>query len=111
MSTHTHTPGKWHTAAVSERSWHVGVYDESGTEVALVKVKSALHSHRRDADARLIAAAPEILAALRQIELAANTVNGCYTRNPGNFAVALMDMVESAEAARVVIAKANASQS
>lgn len=54
------TPGPWHFKMVSEKSWHVGVYDQSGNEVALVKVKSALHSARRDADARLIAASPKM---------------------------------------------------
>ena len=59
------TPGPWHEQFVSEKSWHKGVYDANGNEVALVKVKSALVAHRRDADARLIAAAPELLTALR----------------------------------------------
>lgn len=38
------------------------MYDASGNEVALIKVKSALTGPRRDADARLIAAAPALLA-------------------------------------------------
>ena len=64
MSVAHHTPGKWHTSLVSDKYWNVGVYDESGTEVALIKVKSMLQGNRRDADARLMAAAPELLAAL-----------------------------------------------
>ena len=58
-----HTLGPWFSRFVSEKSWHVGVYDSTGAEVALVKVKSALSGARRDADARLIAAAPELLEA------------------------------------------------
>ena len=64
MST-KHTPGPWRSALVSDKSWHVGVYDNTGTQVALVKVASALSAPRRDADARLIAAAPELLEALK----------------------------------------------
>lgn len=65
-----HTRGPWRSAMVSEKSWNVGVYDADGEQVALVKVASALHSARRDADARLIAAAPDMLAALRRAVLA-----------------------------------------
>lgn len=47
-----------------------------------------------------------LLEALRNLELGANTVNACYTRNPGNFAAALRDLHEYADAARAAIAKA-----
>ena len=56
--------------------------------------------------ARLIAAAPDLLDALRKLELMANTVDACYTRNPGNFAVALRALRENAEAARAAIQRA-----
>ena len=59
-----------------------------------------------EANARLIAAAPDLLAALRNLEVSANTVDFCYTRHPDNFAVALRDLREYAEAARAAIAKA-----
>ncbi len=58
------TPGPWHSAMKSEKSWNVGVYTEGGDEVAHVAVKSALAAPRRDADSRLIAAAPDLLAML-----------------------------------------------
>jgi len=58
------TPGPWHSANVSLATWNVGVYDQTGTSVALLKVSSALHVLRREADARLIAAAPDLLDAL-----------------------------------------------
>lgn len=61
-----HTPGPWHMNMVSSKSWNVGVYEESGSEVATVKVKSLVTSERRDADARLIAAAPDLLEALQK---------------------------------------------
>lgn len=60
-----HTPGPWHMNMVSSKSWNVGIYEASGSEVATVKVKSLVTSERRDADARLIAAAPDLLEALR----------------------------------------------
>ena len=56
------------------------------------------------------AAAPELLEALADLELSANTVDGCYTRNPGNFAASLRDLREAAEKARAVIASATAQQ-
>ena len=59
-----------------------------------------------EADARLIAAAPDLLKALRDLEISANTVNRCYSHNPANFAVALAGLKDSAEAARAAIAKA-----
>lgn len=62
-----HTPGPWRSALKSEKTWHVGVYTASGEEVAHVAVKSALSSNRRDADARLIAAAPDLYALLREL--------------------------------------------
>jgi len=62
-----HTPGPWHSSHTSANSWNMGVYDEAGTEVARVSVKSALYQQRRIADARLIAAAPKLLAALQAI--------------------------------------------
>lgn len=43
-----HTPGPWRSMLVSEKTWNVGVYDSTGTMVALVKVASALHGARRD---------------------------------------------------------------
>lgn len=50
-----------------------------------------------------------VLEALQTLEIAANTVNACYTRNPGNFAAALRDLREYAEAARAAaIAKVGA---
>ena len=60
------------------------------------------------ANASLIAAAPALLKALRDLEMGANTVDACYTRNPGNFAGALRDLREYAEKARAAIAKAEA---
>ena len=62
-----HTLEPWHTAPKSAKTWHVGIYDASGTEVAHVAVKSVRDVPRRNADARLIAAAPDLLKALHNL--------------------------------------------
>lgn len=60
----SHTPGPWHAANVSPKTWHMGVYQSDGSPIATLTVHSALHVARRKSDAALIAAAPELLAAL-----------------------------------------------
>lgn len=47
----------------------------------------------------------ELLLVLKDLEVASNTVSGCYTRNPANFASALNMMDDAAETARTAIAK------
>lgn len=47
----------------------------------------------------------KLSAALHQLEVAANTVTGCYERNPGNFAAALRNLEDSAAMARRVISE------
>ena len=64
MNAAQRTPGRWHSLLVSYKSLNVGIYDDSGTEVAIVKIKAERHIPRREADARLIAAAPDLLDAL-----------------------------------------------
>ena len=52
-----------------------------------------------------VAAEPgALMVALRDLELGANTVVGCYDRNPGNFAAALADLKRYATQARAAIA-------
>lgn len=58
------TPGPWHKQQLT-KSW--GIYDQQGTSVARVADAYGVASERRQADARLIAAAPEMYEALRQI--------------------------------------------
>lgn len=57
------------------------------------------------------AGAPELLEALRRLEVAANTVAYCHDRHRGNFAAALSEMESDAEAARAAIAKVTGSES
>jgi hypothetical protein len=58
----SHTPGPWHVSLARGRS-ALAVDDSKGLEVALLTRPHGTTS----ADARLIAAAPELLAALREI--------------------------------------------
>jgi hypothetical protein len=68
-----HTPGPWRARLKSEKTWNVGVYTESGDEVAHIAVKGALTAARRDADARLIAAAPRMLSVIEKYAAAGDS--------------------------------------
>lgn len=61
-----HTAGPWRFMLISEKSWNVGVYDNTGSTIATIKVPSKFSAPRHDANARLIAAAPELLEALER---------------------------------------------
>ena len=53
-----------------------------------------------DKSGRLEAKVDRLAEALKDLEVCANTIDCCYTRNPGNFAVALRELRESAERSR-----------
>ena len=61
MHTHTHTPGPWHAG---KRAGNPAIYSQDGAEIAEV-----LHVLNDDwqGNARLIAAAPDLLAAVREL--------------------------------------------
>ena len=61
MKTHTHTSGPWY---LGRRAGNPAIYGKDGTEVA--EILHGLTDEWR-ANARLIAAAPEMLAALESI--------------------------------------------
>ena len=63
MTTH-HTPGPWHTGGVNPISAPV-IYAADGFAVADATVYHRHHDGQTAANAALIAAAPEMLAALR----------------------------------------------
>jgi hypothetical protein len=61
MKTHTNTPGPWH---LGKRGGNPAIYGKDGTEVA--EILHGLTPEWR-ANARLIAAAPDMLAALQSL--------------------------------------------
>lgn len=100
MSTN-HTPGPWfpykrpEPVGYAEYEIHYGTSGECVAEV----VHGAGNAH-------LLAAAPDLLSALSNLEVAANSAQFCYDRRPENFAAALEQLKADAEIARLVIAKA-----
>lgn len=88
MSKHTRGPWTTHT---NQKSF--GIYDDSGAVVATVYWSPITHE-RRTADARLIAAAPDLLEALRKASDILHLIN-----NDGEY-------TEECAIARAAIAKA-----
>lgn len=96
-----HTPGPWKVEGakqegLSVRADHYGVVcNIPGYGVGA-----------REANARLIAAAPEILQALENLEVAMNTVNYVWDKQPENMWKAMQRVDADLKAARAAIAKA-----
>lgn len=61
----THTPGKWYTKK-GGHDFHINSESGSGNDIALVRQYKDLSE--AEANARLMAAAPELLEALREME-------------------------------------------
>jgi hypothetical protein len=99
-----HTCGPW-----THRNGRIFQTDRE--ELTIAKVAIAFDGDYSVANGRLLAAAPELLDALENLVIDANTVAACYSRNPGNFALALQTMRLSIEQARAAIAKATGEQS
>lgn len=74
-----HTPGPWKTHALTKSH---GIYDQTGTSVAKVGDAFGVCAERRAADARLIAAAPDLLEALRNLTLTAARYLPDYNEHP-----------------------------
>lgn len=72
-----HTAGPWSVRKISERLY--GVNDAKGVAVADLH---AIQGRHTSANARLIAAAPEMLAALIQAEIAVEQL--CCEQDPAN---------------------------
>ena len=82
-----HTPGPWHTKKISG-DW--GIFDADGNYVAA----PSNHSDFEEGNARLIAAVPEMVAALKQIA----TLQGyaTWTGTPEAYIAALADVARAA---------------
>jgi hypothetical protein len=99
-----HTPGPW------------TVYDDSNDgktgriEIAAIgKTVARIYNSVPAQDlpnALLMAAAPDLLEALSNLELSANTVQYCFDRRPENFGTALTQLTADAKRARDAIARA-----
>ena len=61
MNAHTHTSGPWH---LGRRAGNPAIYSQDGAEIA--EILQGLTPEWRE-NARLIAAAPEMLAALKEL--------------------------------------------
>lgn len=97
MSAVKHTPGPWvafYKAKYDE--WHVSV-PIAGSSMKWALFDDGIRSENPEADARLIAAAPELLEALRAIETAAENDSDCLPESATWKAI---------NAARAAIAKA-----
>lgn len=65
-----HTPGEWRQSLKSKTGHNRGIYSNAGLLIASVDVHQLAakeHRNRREADARLIAAAPLMLEALQSM--------------------------------------------
>ena len=102
------TPGPWRAAPKSPKTWNFGVYDEGGTEVAHVAAH-ALNFFQRKADARLIAAAPDMLGEMKWLRDLL-----CEAHNQFDLVSVDMDgerinVMEAVERADAIMAKATGS--
>lgn len=93
-----HTPGPWHTGGYSSRI----IYAGDGFAVADATVFHGRHEGEHEANARLIAAAPELLDVLQE-------VTRCLAWHEEQHGVG-MDR-KAVESARAAIAKATGSAS
>lgn len=110
-----HTPTPW----FAQRQGSSTVYIESrirpGTlqEVAACGPTEA-GSEQQDANAEFIVRAcnahEQLVAALRDLEVAANSLQYCFDRRPENFGVALTQLTADAQRARAVLAQATGEQ-
>ena len=66
MNTHTHTPGPWHPVTLGASPDHAWAIDSELHEVARLPEWTD-NQAEAEANARLIAAAPEMLAALQSL--------------------------------------------
>lgn len=109
-----HTPGPW--ARDTGSGVGCDVRAQNGRKVAATwginngDPNRPAYRAECDANARLIAAAPELLDLLSALECDINTLVYCYERKPDNFGRAVAVAKADAERARAAIAKAKGEQ-
>ena len=75
-----HTPGPWTVTVDTRRSSHmpqVSRLGNDGTPYVIASVCGGIGKGAREANARLIAAAPDLLAALQRAHWALDMLTGC----------------------------------
>lgn len=102
-----HTPGPW------QRDKYGNLNDSNGKSVLFRSISTVNGGgdHRikeAEANTNLISVAPELLEALKNLELSANSLQYCFDRRPENFGVALTQLTADAKIARDAIQKATA---
>ena len=96
-----HTPGPWGVRDLPTTQRYIGPSNDGGApSVALVLARVNVPDERLSADASLVAAAPELLAALESFLRAPSVGSG----GPGSITIVVQDF--NLRAARAAIAKA-----
>ena len=75
-------------------------HDHPNLQHELDRMNAAAHLRALEANRQML------VEALSRLEVAANTVAYCYEKYPANFAVALSEMKDDAEAARTTLEQA-----
>ena len=102
MKNHTHTPGPWKVRLTHKELSGIDYLDITtlGETERICHVDSTVPKHETEANARLIAAAPSMLEALRSIKVALlNCPMPLWTQVPEGFDAALMEIDEAIQQA------------
>lgn len=103
MSEQKHTPGPW----VARQIAGVGLPGQIGYAIDFnADQEQVVDFVYEEADAKLIAAAPDLLEVLSALECDVNTLIYCHEKRPENFYRAMDVAKRNAERARSAIAKA-----
>lgn len=88
-----HTPGPWHISG-DDRCIYAKLTTVDGTAVEPLVAQCSKHTTSANANARLIAASPELLAALKDMIQAFEVVQTRRDYYPYQQALALIDRIE-----------------
>lgn len=107
MPEQKHTPGPWRIGTPGPNGCYT-IGTERGLMTAMIahSICEPDQAEAAKADAALVAAAPDLLAALSALECDINTMAYCYEKRPENFWRAMAVAKQNAERARAVIASA-----
>ena len=109
-----HTTGQWRVSV--NRHWKtnpfsVTVSGRYSTTVANIPSRKTVPVFEQEANARLIAAAPDLLLTLRNLELGVSLFEARYLHDPKNITVAWEQLDQYKQAARELLAKFEDAQS